>query len=118
MRITTSLFLLALAGTKFTVSHAAEPFAKQELKESPSMTGYQPVDGFVPDKATAIAIAVAVWVPVYGEKNIVEEAPYKASLKNNRWTVTGTLPKGAVGGIATAVIDKMTGQIIKMYHTK
>ena len=118
MRITSVLLLLVLAATDLAMTHAAEQVGKQELKELVSMPGYQPADGFVPDQATAIAIAVAVWEPVYGKKNVAEEAPYQATLKNGRWTVTGTLPKGRVGGTATAVIDKMNGRIIKMYHTK
>ena len=118
MRITSVFLMLVLATTKLTVTLAAEQVGNQALKESKSMPGYQPADGFVPDSATAIAIAVAVWEPVYGKKNVAEEAPYQAALKEGRWTVTGTLPKGAVSGIATAVIDKMTGRIIKVYHTK
>jgi hypothetical protein len=118
MRITSVFLLLVLATTNLTLTHAAQQVSNQALKESTSMPGYQPADGFVPDSATAIAVAVAVWEPVYGKKNIAEEAPYQATLKDGRWTVTGTLPKGAVGGVATAVIEKMTGRIIKMYHTK
>jgi hypothetical protein len=118
MRITSVLLLLVLVAADLTLTHAAEKVGKQGLKESTLMPGYQPADGFVPDQATAIAIALAVWEPVYGKKNVAEEAPYQATLKNGRWTVTGTLPKGSVGGTATAVIDKINGRIIKMYHTK
>jgi len=118
MRITSVFLLLVLATTILNLTLAAEQVGNQALKESKSMPGYQPADGFVPDSATAIAIAVAVWEPVYGKENVAQEAPYQASLKDGRWTVTGTLPKGVVGGIATAVIDKMTGRIIKVYHTK
>lgn len=112
------LFLLILAVTGLNPTHAAEQVGKRALKESESTLGYQPADGFVPDPATAIAIAVAVWEPVYGKKNVVEQAPYRATLKNGRWTVVGTVPKGRVGGTATAVIDKTDGRIIKVYHTK
>jgi hypothetical protein len=31
-------------------------------------TGYIPKDGFVPNEATAIKIAIAVWTPIYGDK--------------------------------------------------
>jgi len=118
MRISSVMVLIALAATDLSLTHAAEQIGQQGLKEFELMPGYQPADGFVPDEATAIAIAVAVWDPVYGKKNITKEAPYRATLKNGSWTVTGTLPKKRVGGIATTVIDKMTGRIIKMYHTK
>jgi hypothetical protein len=118
MRITSLFLLLVLASIDVTLTHAAEQIDKQELKERESGSGYQPANGLVPDPATAIAIAVAVWEPVYGKKNVAEEAPYRATLKDGRWTVTGTLPKGRVGGTATAVIDKMNGRIITMFHSK
>ncbi|TQK02551.1 NTF2 fold immunity protein [Herbaspirillum sp. SJZ107] len=118
MRATSILLLLVLVTTELTLSHAAELVSKQALKETESRSGYQPANGFVPDPATAIAIAVAVWEPVYGKKNIAEEAPYQARLEKGHWIVTGTLPKGRVGGTATVVIDKMNGRIITLYHTK
>jgi len=72
----------------------------------------------VPDAETAIAIAIAVWNPVYGKKEIASEKPYYAVLKNGLWTVTGSLPDGWVGGVATAVISQRDGRVIKIYHTK
>jgi len=45
----------------------------------------KPKAGFVPDEKTAIAIAVAVWTPIYGEKNIQKEKPFKAVLKDGVW---------------------------------
>jgi hypothetical protein len=118
MQITSVFLLLVLASTDLTETHAAEQVDKQALKESEFVAGYQPANGVVPDPATAIAIAVAVWEPIYGKKDLAEEAPYRATLKDGRWTVTGTLPKGRVGGTATAVIDKMNGRIIAIFHAK
>ena len=89
-----------------------------ELKETENTPGYQPKDGIVPDATTAIAIAVAVWTPVYGKGQIASERPYNATLKDGRWTITGSLPKGWAGGVATAVILKKNGQVEKIYHTK
>ena len=43
----------------------------------------KPKDGFVPDAKTAIKIAVAVWEPIYGEKEIAREKPYRARLDTN-----------------------------------
>jgi hypothetical protein len=40
--------------------------------------GARPEAGFVPDQATAVRIAEAVWIPIYGE-GIVEQRPYRAS---------------------------------------
>jgi hypothetical protein len=113
-----SVLLLVLAAINPTPTQATEQAQKQELKETEPMPGYKPAEGLVPDPATAIAIAVAVWTPVYGKKKIAAEAPYQATLRDGQWTVTGSLSKGWVGGTATAVIDKMSGQIIKIFHTK
>ncbi len=77
---------------------------------------YKPKNGFVPDERTAIAIAVAVWTPIYGEKQIAGEKPYKARLKDGIWTVEGSLPEGFLGGVAIAEIAKEDGRIIAVIH--
>jgi hypothetical protein len=80
----------------------------------------KPPSGFVPDAATAIGIAVAVWAPIYGEKQIDSEKPYIASLRGNVWTVVGTFhcPAGrhCVGGVALAEISKEDGTILRVIH--
>lgn len=77
---------------------------------------YKPKDGYVPDEQTAIAIAVAVWIPIYGREEIEKEKPYKATLKNGVWTVTGSLPEGYDGGTAIAEISKEDGRILRVIH--
>ena len=75
--------------------------------------------GFVPDEKTAIAIAVAVWSPIYGEENIKSEQPYKAVLTNGIWHVEGSLPaKYTLGGVAEADISKMDAKILRASHGK
>ena len=77
-----------------------------------------PPQGLVPDAKTAIAIAVAVWTPIYGEKQIASEKPYTVKLANGQWTVTGSLPKGWLGGVAIAVIAKSDGRVLRVSHGK
>jgi len=79
--------------------------------------GFKPEKGYVPDAKTAIAIAVAAWIPIYGKKHIDGEKPYNAELKNGIWRVTGTL-KTEVGGVAEAEISQETGCILKIVHGK
>jgi hypothetical protein len=79
---------------------------------------YKPKEGFVPDERTAIAIAVAVWTPIYGEKQIAGEKPYTATLKDGIWTVQGSVPKGWTGGAAIAEISKADGRVIAVIHEK
>lgn len=84
---------------------------------------FVPKDGFVPDKETAIRIAEAVWIPIYGEDQINNEKPFKATLRNGVWLVEGSLPEGpensiVAGGVAVAEIAKKDGHIIRVSHGK
>src|SRR5215471_13748030 len=74
-------------------------------------SSWRPPNGFVPDKETAVRIAEAVWIPIFGAAKIETEKPFAASLSNNVWTVTGSLLKGQPGGVASAEISKETGCI-------
>jgi hypothetical protein len=78
---------------------------------------YTPPNGFVPDAATAMRIAEAVWIPIYGEAHIAAEKPFKATLKGDVWTVTGKdLPPNTLGGFAEADISKRDGRILRVIH--
>ncbi len=90
--------------------------AAQNNGQSSNRANYKPKNGYVPDEQTAIAIAVAVWTPIYGKDKIENEKPYKAQLKNGVWTVTGSLPEGFDGGVAEADISKDDGRILRVIH--
>ena len=88
---------------------------------------YTPKDGFVPDSTTAVKVAEAVLIPVYGKEKIESERPFKATLENGVWTVEGTLhcsdAKGGVtthcfGGTAQVKLSKADGRVLKMTHYK
>jgi hypothetical protein len=85
----------------FQQNSPAKPKPSQNDSQRSSNTA---TNDYVPDEQTAIAIAVAVWIPIYGRKQIESEKPSKATLKNGIWTVTGTLPEGYDGGTAVAEI--------------
>src|SRR6266516_1366874 len=86
--------------------------------QQPAPKGYVPPKGFVPDSATAVRIAVAVWIPIYGERQIMSEQPFVAKLKAGVWTVTGTLPRPYnQGGVAKAKIAKRDGRILFVLHS-
>jgi NTF2 fold immunity protein len=89
--------------------------------------GYKPPSGFVPNSSTAVKIAEAVLIPVYGEQQITSERPFGANLKDDVWVVEGTLhcpgaqTVSAVscdGGVATVRISKLDGRILFMWHGK
>ena len=79
---------------------------------------YKPAAGYVASAETAKAIAIAVWTPIYGAKNIAGEKPYTARLQNGVWIVEGSLRKGWHGGVAVAEIDKQDGRILRVSHGK
>ena len=80
-----------------------------------SKVNYKPEDGYVQDEETAIKIAEAIWLPIYG-KHIYDEKPFIAKLKNDVWTVTGTLSDGMLGGVAEIDISKQDGKILRVIH--
>lgn len=82
----------------------------------------KPLNGYVPDEKTAIAIAEAVIVPIYGKREMKRERPYKAKLKNDEiWVVWGSIPYrwlGIMGGSIQVEILKKDGRILNVYHSK
>jgi hypothetical protein len=73
---------------------------------------------YVPDKETAIRIAEAIWLPIYGN-GIYETKPFVARLNNaNVWIVEGTLDKDEVGGVPYIEIQKKDCKILNVIHTK
>jgi ATP-dependent Clp protease ATP-binding subunit ClpA len=73
-----------------------------------------PIQGFVPDKETAVRIAEAVWIVLYGKKGIELKKPYKVELENEMWTVTGTYLDQSTSRVATARISKADGRILRV----
>lgn len=84
--------------------------------------GVVPKEGYVPNSDTAVQIAEAVLIPVYGKKHIQSERPFIAKLKDGVWTVSGTLrcPDGTttncVGGVAVVEISKADARVLSMTH--
>jgi hypothetical protein len=82
---------------------------------------YVPKQGFVPDQTTAVRIAEAVLVPIYGDQ-ILKQRPFNANLSGDRWIIEGSFshPKGEGwrGGVALIEIKKSSGEILKVTHGK
>ena len=108
------LLLLGMVGVIFV--NGSDLYAQHNYKER--VVGYIPKDGFVPNKLTAIRIAISVWLPIYGDK-IYNEKPFVAVLKDGIWKVNGSLPgKFTVGGVAEIWIQKKDGKILCVIHGK
>jgi hypothetical protein len=77
---------------------------------------FKPAAGFVPTADVAIAIAVAIWGPIYGKEHIEHEKPFHARLVDGVWIVSGSLPPGQVGGVAEARIAQLDGRVLGVIH--
>ena len=75
--------------------------------------GFVPGAGLVPDEQTAIAIAKAVWLPMYGD-TLEDEAPFNAELVDGVWHVSGTPSEGWSGGVPEAEIKKSNGRFVRI----
>jgi hypothetical protein len=112
---------LALLGGLVLLSSAAVSRGRQ------SNAGYVPAVGYVPNEVVNVKIAEAVLTPVNGKKKIASERLFKATLKDDVWTVQGTLTcpdaKGGittfcVGGTATVKLSKVDARVVFMMHYK
>ena len=102
MRIRTLLGLAVCAGAP--------------LHAQSSRRGYVPSNGFVPDSVTAVRVAQAIWTPIYGERTIAKEQPYRATLVRGIWHVQGSHPPRMPGGVAEIRIRKADGRILSVWH--
>jgi len=96
-----------------------QPQDVQTKASAQEQHSYRPEQGFVPNEATAVAIAEAVWLPIYGKQTLDKERPFRAVMKNDVWTVTGTVDwvnKQDKGGVAIAEISRVDGRIIRVSH--
>ncbi|CAA0157404.1 YbbC/YhhH family protein [Tenacibaculum maritimum] len=73
-------------------------------------------NNYVPNKETAIKIAEAIWLPIYGNK-IYKNKPFTANLNGGIWIVEGTLHTDS-GGVPYIEIRKEDCKVIDVYHTK
>lgn len=74
---------------------------------------------FVPNRETAIKIAEAIWLPIYG-KEIYDDTPFIATLKDSSvWLVKGTFNNDYMfGGVPYIWIRKKDSKILKVIHGK
>jgi hypothetical protein len=80
-----------------------------------------PRSGFAPDTTTAVAVAEAVLIPIYGRKQIDDKRPLKVRLEGSTWIITATLHCGpgepiCPGGTAEVKLSKQSGAILFLTH--
>ena len=74
--------------------------------------------GFVPDPTTAVLIAEAILTAIYGADEISRQQPFVATEVNSQWLVVGSIKNNEAGGVASIVIDKKDGRIIRVTHSR
>jgi len=77
-----------------------------------------PSRGVVPNEVTAVKIAEAVFLPIYGEDEVARYRPYEATLKDGIWTVFGTLKRNVRGGTPTVKIQKSDGKVLDIWFSQ
>ena len=89
--------------------------SREELIEM-DLCDYPDSFGEVKSKREAAKIATTVVAEVYGK----DESPYivKYNENANAWIVRGNTPLFHAGGSASIAIDKESGEVIMLLHTK
>ncbi len=77
-----------------------------------------PSRGVVPDEITAVKVAEAIFLPIYGEEEVSRYRPYEATLKDGIWTVYGTLKPSARGGTPTMTLQKNDGRVLDVWFSQ
>jgi len=90
----------------------------QELVVPPQVCGKKYNKDIIPDAQTAIKVAEAILLPIYGENSIAKEQPFKAELSGETWTIKGSMSPNREGGVAIVTLSKVNGQILSICHGK
>lgn len=73
----------------------------------------------IKDESMAISLVEPIIFRIYGEKEIINERPYKICLTKDYWVITGDLNnKFSKGGVFEVVINSKNGNIIGITHGK
>jgi hypothetical protein len=120
MKITVALMVIVSVLAVGCVSHRSTPTTDQSndaTQNSSPTNSLKPKLGYVPDEATAIAIAKAVWLPVFGKEGVEAQRPIRGKLQNGVWVVEGGNPGPVtVNGFPmfVALISQDDGRILEV----
>ena len=98
---------LSLVPIREQIALGPEP---QDVRKPPQL----PEAGCVPDPETAMRIAEAVWIPLYGEDMVKQQRPLQADLTASVWTVRGSPPPEQAAVTLVAFISRTDGRILKV----
>jgi hypothetical protein len=77
---------------------------------------FLPDSGFIPDSLTAIKVAEALLIPIYGAKQLRSELPLKAFRSDSNWIVEGSIPRDNVGGVVHIELGRRDGRVLRVTH--
>jgi hypothetical protein len=72
----------------------------------------------IPDQETAIAVAEPILFKIYGRNQILREKPYVVHLVAGYWFLSGSLPKGWLGGTFEIILSAKDGRVIRLIRGK
>lgn len=61
-------------------------------------------------------IAMPLLIITFGRVRVDEKGPYRATLRDGIWCVSGTLPPGWRGGTPQACIRASDGKVLEVSH--
>ena len=75
--------------------------------------------GIIKNDSMAYNLSSLIISSIYGEECFRSESPAHICLINDSvWCVSGSLPKGDVGGTYSILIDKYSGRILRVWHER
>ena len=117
MKMTPTHIVIATVLAASCVRHNSIPTSERSNSASQnnsSTNSLKPKLGYVPDETTAIAIAKAVWAPVFGKDQIEAQKPITAKLQNGVWVVQGHNPVPYPDSTFVALISQDDGSILEV----
>lgn len=112
-----TLKLLALIATTLFVTCSGMA-QSQCTEDSVVKSSHIPARGFVPDEATAVAIAEAILVAIYGQESIDRQKPFLVGLDNDVWTIFGQRKRVLPGGVFRIQISRQDASVKSLSHGK
>ena len=99
-----------------------KPYAEKELQSVLSENSLHNVidnkTAIINNSVTSINVAETILFSIYGKDNITRQRPYETYFIDNHWILSGTLPKGSLGGTFLIIMDARNGRIIRITHGK
>src|ERR1051326_7505785 len=114
LRETSSLAAEILRSHGLNLSSIRESIAARPPPQDAEKTDPLPEAGCVPDPETAVRIAEAVWIPLYGEDTVKQQRPFETDLTASVWTVRGTSVLNQAAESLVIAISKIDGRILKI----